>query len=186
VENGAINPPPLSQSVSGRDLCDFSSTVLQNETVVVGLPVAYVCIVFKTKRYCQWVSCDISIVTVHRVLLCSPQRIPRNKLNSARSPCEEASHVHKHMIKGWTTDPHANEAYRPSSRTSYSAKQRQVHPEYHSDSRDDNGEQESTDNETEEYRLRLIILPGEKEEWNRGRLCGRLVTSVFHFQTNVP
>ena len=98
------------------------------------------------------------------VLLCSIQRIPRNKLKSTRSPCEEASHVHKHAIKGWTTDPHANEAYRPFSKTSYIAKQRKVHPEYHPDSRDETGEQESTDNETEEYRLRLIILPGEKEE----------------------
>ena len=95
-------------------------------------------------------------------LLCSPQRIPRNKLNPARSPCEEASHVHRHMIKGWTTDPHANEAYRPSSKTSYGAKQRI--PGYHPDSREDTEQQESTDNETEEYRLRLIILPGEKEE----------------------
>lgn len=90
------------------------------------------------------------------------QRIPRNKLNPARSPCEEASHVHKHMIKGWTTDPHANEAYRPSSKTTYGVKQRS--PGYHPDSREDSGEHESTDNETEEYRLRLIILPGEKEE----------------------
>lgn len=95
-------------------------------------------------------------------LLYTPQRIPRNKLNPARSPCEEASHVHKHMIKGWTTDPHANEAYRPSSKTSYGAKQRP--PGHHLYGREDTGEQESTDNETEEYRLRLIILPGEKEE----------------------
>ena len=109
----------------------------------------------------RWVSCGIGIVTEE---LCSPQRIPRNKLNPARSPTEEASHVHKHMIKGWTTDPHANEAYRPSSRTSYGAKQRQVPPEYHPDSREDTEEQESTDNETEEYRLRLIILPDEKEK----------------------
>ena len=35
---------------------------------------------------------------------------------------------------------------------------------YRPESREDTGEQESTDNETEEYRLRLIILPGEKEE----------------------
>lgn len=68
------------------------------------------------------------------------------------------------MIKGWTTDPHANEAYRPSSKTSYSAKQRQTPAYYHPDGRDDTGEEESTDNETEQYRLRLIILPGEKEE----------------------
>ena len=109
--------------------------------------------------------CDLWYKYCHcRVLLCSPQRIPRTKLNSARSPCEEASHVHKHIIKGWTTDPHANEAYRPSSETRYDAKQRQVHSAYHPDCRDDTEEQESTDNETEEYRLRLIILPGEKEE----------------------
>lgn len=85
-------------------------------------------------------------------------------MNPARSPCEESSHVHKHVIKGWTTDPYANEAYRPSSRTSYSAKQRQVPPEYHPDSGEDIGDQESADNETEEYRLRLIILPGDKEK----------------------
>ncbi|KAL9962864.1 hypothetical protein ACROYT_G032013 [Oculina patagonica] len=92
------------------------------------------------------------------------QRIPRNKLNPARSPCEEASHVHKHMIKGWTTNPYANEAYRPSSRTSNGAKRRQTPPDYHPDSAEDTGEQESDDNETEQYRLRLIILPGENEK----------------------
>ena len=92
------------------------------------------------------------------------QRIPRSKLNPARSPCEEASHVHRHMIKGWTTDPYANEAYRPSSRTSYGTKQRQIPPEYLPDSAEDTGEQESADSETEQYRLRLIILPGDNEK----------------------
>ena len=68
------------------------------------------------------------------------------------------------MIKGWTTDPHANEAYRPSSRTSYSAKQRQMPPEYHPDSAEDTGEQESAEDETEQYRLRLVILRRENEK----------------------
>lgn len=68
------------------------------------------------------------------------------------------------MIKGWTTNPYANEAYRPSSRTSYGTKQRQTPPDYHPDSAEDTEEQESADNETEQYRLRLIILPGENEK----------------------
>jgi len=93
------------------------------------------------------------------------QRIPRSKLNHVRSPCEEASHVHKHMIKGWTTDPNANEAYRPSSRTAnYRAKQRQLSPEYHPESAHHAGDQESADSETEEYRFRLIVLPGGREK----------------------
>lgn len=89
------------------------------------------------------------------------QRIPRNKLKHARSPCQEASHVHRHIIKGWTTDPHANEAYRPSSKT---ASYRQAPPEYHPESTQDTEEQKSSDSETEEYRLRLIVLPGDREE----------------------
>lgn len=69
------------------------------------------------------------------------------------------------MIKGWTTDPNANEAYRPSSRTAcYSAKRRQSPTEYHPESDEDTGEQESADSETEEYRLRLIVLPGDREK----------------------
>lgn len=95
------------------------------------------------------------------------QRIPRSKLNHVRSPCEEASHVHKHMIKGWTTDPHANEAYRPSSRTgSYRATQQQSSREYRplSGQHDTSNEKESADDETEEYRLRLIVLPGKRGE----------------------
>lgn len=86
------------------------------------------------------------------------QRIPRSRLSNTRSPCEEASHVHKHMIKGWTTDPNANEAYRPSSH-----KQRQSSPEYHPEDTQDTTEQPS-DSETEEYRLRVIVLPGQREK----------------------
>lgn len=41
-ENGAINPPPPSHPVSGRNLCDFSSSVRQNQTTVVGLSVTSV------------------------------------------------------------------------------------------------------------------------------------------------
>lgn len=87
------------------------------------------------------------------------QRIPGSRSSPARSPCEEASHVHRHMIKGWTTDPHANEAYRPSSKTGYSARERQTSPE----STQEN-EEDAPDSETEQYRLRLIILPGDKEK----------------------
>jgi len=69
------------------------------------------------------------------------------------------------MIKGWTTDPNANEAYRPSSRTaSYGTKQRLSSPEYHPESAHHAGDQESADSETEEYRFRLIVLPGGQEK----------------------
>lgn len=87
------------------------------------------------------------------------QRIPGSRSSPARSPCEEASHVHRHMIKGWTTDPHANEAYRPSSKTGYSARERLTSPE----STQEN-EEDAPDSETEQYRLRLIMLPGDKEK----------------------
>ena len=68
------------------------------------------------------------------------------------------------MIKGWTTDPYANEAYRPSSKTGYGAKQRQVSPEHYPESRQDKIEEDSADSETEQYRLRLTIFPGDKEK----------------------
>ena len=62
------------------------------------------------------------------------------------------------MIKGWTTDPNANEAYRQSSH-----KQRQSSPEYYPTVTQDTTEQPS-DSETEEYRLRVIVLPGQREK----------------------
>ena len=62
------------------------------------------------------------------------------------------------MIKGWTTDPNANEAYRPSSH-----KQPQSSPEYHPEDTQDTTKQPS-DSETEEYRLRVIVLPGQREK----------------------
>ncbi|EDO45478.1 predicted protein [Nematostella vectensis] len=41
------------------------------------------------------------------------QRIPRAKqASSAPTPCEEVSHIHRHVIKGWTTNPRSNDAYR--------------------------------------------------------------------------
>ena len=79
------------------------------------------------------------------------------------------------MIKGWTTDPNANEAYRPSSRTaSYGAKQRQLSPEYHPESAHHAGDQESADSETEEYRFRLIVLPGGREKTGTDSMAGKL------------
>ena len=46
------------------------------------------------------------------------QRIPRaGKQNSnSASPCEEVTHIHRHVVKGWTTNPHSDEAYRPVSK----------------------------------------------------------------------
>ena len=98
-------------------------------------------------------------------------------MNHVRSPCEEASHVHKHMIKGWTTDPNANEAYRPSSRTgSYGTRQHQSSPECYqslSGQHDTSSEKESADSETEEYRLRLVILPGSRGESSGESVVGK-------------
>lgn len=91
------------------------------------------------------------------------QRIPRNRSSPARSPCEEASHVHRHMIKGWTTDPHANEAYRPSSKTGYGARERQTSPDTPPESTREK-EEDGFSSETEQYRLRLIFLPGDNEK----------------------
>ena len=62
------------------------------------------------------------------------------------------------MIKGWTTDPKANEAYRPSSH-----KQRQSSPEYYPEDTQDITKQ-TADSEAEEYRLRVIVLPGQREK----------------------
>jgi len=79
------------------------------------------------------------------------------------------------MIKGWTTDPNANEAYRPSSRTaSYVAKQRQSSPEYHPESAHHAGDQDSADSETEGYRFRLIVLPGSPEKTGTDSMAGKL------------
>lgn len=93
------------------------------------------------------------------------QRIPRSKSKHVRTPCEEASHVHRHMIKGWTTDPNANEAYRPSKKIeSTGIRKGPSSPEYHPEREQDAGEKESAGSESEEYRLRLIVLPGGKKE----------------------
>ena len=35
-----------------------------------------------------------------------------------RSPCEEVTHIHKHVIKGWTTNPRANDAFGRTSQRS--------------------------------------------------------------------
>ena len=91
------------------------------------------------------------------------------------SPCEEASHVHKHMIKGWTTDRKANEAYRPSSRTaSFGNREGQSSPEYHPEGEQDTREPESAGSETEEYRLRLIVLPGDRGKSDTDSVTGKI------------
>ena len=69
------------------------------------------------------------------------------------------------MIKGWTTDPNANEAYRPSKKIeSTGIRKGPSSPEYHPEREQDAGEKESAGSESEEYRLRLIVLPGGKKE----------------------
>ena len=79
------------------------------------------------------------------------------------------------MIKGWTTDPNANEAYRPSSRTaSYVNRQRQTSTEDHPEGGQDTSEPESADSETEEYRLRLIVLPGDREKSGTESVTGKI------------
>ena len=84
------------------------------------------------------------------------------------------------MIKGWTTDPNANEAYRPSSRTtSYGNRQRQTSPEDHPEGGQDTSEPESADSETEEYRLRLIVLPGDREKNGTDSVTGKIGLEVF-------
>ncbi|XP_031556552.1 uncharacterized protein LOC116293287 isoform X2 [Actinia tenebrosa] len=41
-------------------------------------------------------------------------RIPRagRQQGSPATPCEEVSHIHRHVVKGWTTNPHSDAAYR--------------------------------------------------------------------------
>lgn len=67
------------------------------------------------------------------------------------------------MIKGWTTDPHANEAYRPSSKTGYGARERQTSPDTPPESTREK-EEDGFSSDTEQYRLRLIFLPGDNEK----------------------
>lgn len=84
------------------------------------------------------------------------------------------------MIKGWTTDPNANEAYRPSSRTaSYGDRQRQTSPKDHPEGGQDTSGPESADNETEEYRLRLIVLPGDRGKSGTDSLTGKILAKYL-------
>ena len=87
-----------------------------------------------------------------------------------RSPCEEASHIHKHMIKGWTTDSSANDAYRCLSRTSINNASFQ--PASSPTERGETGYEQSTDEETEHYELKLVILPGDREKSQSDNVSG--------------
>ncbi|XP_067047164.1 uncharacterized protein [Acropora muricata] len=92
------------------------------------------------------------------------QRIPSTKSKQASSPCEEASHVHRHFIKGWTTDPNANESYRSlKRRESSDTPQPQLTPEYHPIEEHDTFEMDSTGGNDEECRTSLIVLPSYSE-----------------------
>lgn len=40
------------------------------------------------------------------------QRIPRAQKNDSTTPCKEVSHIHRHVVKGWTTNPNnSDESY---------------------------------------------------------------------------
>ena len=113
-------------------------------------------------------------MTQQLLSLCLLQRIPSTKSKQASSACEEASHVHRHFIKGWTTDPNANGSYRSlKRRESSDTRQPQPTPEYHPIGEHDTLEMDSTGGNDEECRTSLIVLPSYSENSGSDGVTGK-------------
>ena len=82
------------------------------------------------------------------------QRIPRSRKDREESPCQELNHIHRHMIKGWTTNANANDAYRPAGECDQRyAEEDRCHTSTSGD---------TSDTITGQYELRMRVLKNAK------------------------